>query len=141
MKLQIDKIVEAQTITIEEEIDFSERDLPFTLIEKARARLTFEDLGNREILVKGVIFAKLKLTCVICLDEFVEEIKIDVSETYVPARFISKGQSEERPIEELSEFTYNANYLDTYEIVKDNILEFLPPYPKCPKCASQSEKS
>uniref|UniRef100_A0A7C4Y3V4 DUF177 domain-containing protein n=1 Tax=Caldisericum exile TaxID=693075 RepID=A0A7C4Y3V4_9BACT len=137
MKLLIDRIIEESPLTIEESFDI--RDAPFKLATPAKAKLTFEDIGNREVLVKGVIIARLRLTCVVCLDEFEEELKIDVSETYVPKEYIEKG--EERPLEELSEFEYTGNYLDTYEIVKDNICEFLPPYPKCPKCASQNSKS
>jgi len=140
MKLEIQKIIDEEKVEVNETLDFSKVEMPAIVVEPVKAKLIFENLGNREILVRGEIQAKLRLTCVVCLDEFDEELKIEVNETYIPQTYV-ENRKEERPIEELSEFTYTGNFLDTFEIVRDNILEFIPPYPKCPKCATKSEKS
>lgn len=140
MKLQIERIINEEKIEVDEQIDFSHVEMPTKILEPVKAKLIFENLGNREILVKGEIDVKLMLTCVVCLDEFEEDLKIEVNETYIPETYIDT-KKEERPIEELNEFTYTGGYLDTMEIIKDNILEFIPPYPKCPKCALKSEES
>lgn len=140
MKLEIQKIIDEEKIEVNETLDFSNIDLPAKVVEPVKAKLVFESLGNREILVRGEIQAKLRLTCVVCLDEFDEELKIEVNETYIPQTYV-ENKKEERSIEELSEFTYTGNFLDTFEILRDNILEFIPPYPKCPKCIVKSEES
>jgi uncharacterized metal-binding protein YceD (DUF177 family) len=140
MKLEIQKIIDEEKVEVNETLDFSKVEMPAIVVEPVKAKLIFENLGNREILVRGEIQTKLRLTCVVCLDEFDEELKIEVNETYIPQTYV-ENRKEERPIEELSEFTYTGNFLDTFEIVRDNILEFIPPYPKCPKCATKSEKS
>ncbi|MGC9099736.1 MAG: YceD family protein [Caldisericum sp.] len=139
MKLQIDRIIDEGNIEIIEEIDFTDIEMPVKIIGPVKVHLNFENLGQREIRVTGEIFATLRLTCVVCLEEFDEKLKIEVDETYIPETLV-ENKKEERPIEELSEFTYKASYLDTFEIVRDNILEFIPPYPKCPKCLSKTEE-
>ncbi|BAL81126.1 YceD family protein [Caldisericum exile] len=139
MKLQIDRIINEEKIEIDEVIDFSNVSMPVKIVEPVKIHLNFENLGKREVRVSGEILATLRLTCVVCLEEFDEKLKIEVDETYIPETFI-ENRKEERPIEELSEFTYKGSYLDTFEIVRDNILEFIPPYPKCPKCASKTEE-
>lgn len=140
MKLEIQKIIDEEKVEVNETLDFSKVEMPAIVVEPVKAKLIFENLGNRGILLRGEIQAKLRLTCVVCLDEFDEELKIEVNETYIPQTYV-ENRKEERPIEELSEFTYTGNFLDTFEIVRDNILEFIPPYPKCPKCATKSEES
>ena len=140
MKLEIQKIIDEEKVEVNETLDFSKVEMPAMVVEPVKAKLIFENLGNREILVRGEIQAKLRLTCVVCLDEFDEELKIEVNETYIPQTYV-ENRKEERPIEELSEFTYTGNFLDTFGIVRDNILEFIPPYPKCPKCTTKSEES
>jgi len=140
MKIPIDRIVNEEKIEVSLDVDFSNAQVDFKLKGPAKAKLIFEHIGKREIRVSGEIEATLILTCVDCLDEFEYPLKIEVDETYSPYEKFDYTK-EERPIEELSEFSYHTNYLDVFEIVRDNILEFIPPYPKCPKCASKSNNT
>ncbi len=140
MKLIINKIIEEGSITVEESINFKEEELPFKLNDDAKLKLTFEHVQNREIRVYGAIEATFILTCVVCLNEFEYPIKIEVDEFYSPREFFDYSK-EERPIEELNKFTYTTNYLDTKDIVRDNLLEVLPPYPKCPKCSLETSEN
>lgn len=137
MKLEINKIINEKNIKIEESIDFSKEDALFKLTEPAKAQLCFEHIENGEIHVRGAIEAKILLTCVICLDEFPMDMIIKIDETYAPEKE-STPKNKEFTLSDLNEYAYKENYLDTAEIVKDNILESIPPYPKCPECSKNS---
>lgn len=137
MKLEINKIINEKNIKIEESIDFSKEDLPFKLTEPAKAKLCFEHIGDGGIHVRGAIEAKILLTCVICLNKFPMDMRIKIDETYVPEKENTQ-KNREFTLNDLNEFTYKENYLDTVEIVKDNILESIPSYPKCPECSTDS---
>ncbi len=137
MKLEINKVINEKNIKIEESIDFSKEDALFKLTEPAKAQLCFEHVGNGEIHVRGAIEAKILLTCVICLNEFPMDMIIKIDETYAPEKE-STPKNKEFTLSDLNEYTYKENYLDTAEIVKDNILESIPSYPKCPECSKNS---
>jgi hypothetical protein len=57
MKLEIQKIIDEEKVEVNETLDFSKVEMPAIVVEPVKAKLIFENLGNREILVRGEIQA------------------------------------------------------------------------------------
>lgn len=135
MILQVQKILNSKYIDIDEEID--KIPLPEGMktvgVINFRARISHGE--NYEIHMIGHLKAKVCIKCVVCLEDFEEDLDIDFNETYVPNNNDSPP-GVERPIEELDIFIYKDGYLDTDEIARDMLLGNISPYPTCTRCVS-----
>ncbi len=88
-----------------------------------------------EVHFKGHISAIVMLTCVRCLSKFKEQFEIDFKEIYLPKNLsITDVREKELSREDLDTFIYYSSYIDTSEIVRELLIEKIPPYPLCPKC-------
>ncbi|MGC9125825.1 MAG: YceD family protein, partial [Caldisericaceae bacterium] len=99
---------------------------------------TFSKFNDDEIALDGHLSAKVILRCVKCLDEFEEEISVDIIETYYPAGKVEEATNEDG-FNDLTRFVYNNAIIDLSDIVRDNLVAALPAYPVCPKCRAQGK--
>ena len=87
---------------------------------------------NRGILVRGRVSAPLRRTCARCLDPFVEEVTVDITEEYLPSIDPASGAPLAAPDPDEEALTIN----DHHEIELDRVLhdELLLTEPMVPLC-------
>jgi uncharacterized protein len=87
---------------------------------------------NRGILVRGRVKAPLRRTCGRCLDAFVEEVSVDVTEEYLPSVDPGSGAPLAAPAADEEALSIN----DHHEIELDRVLhdELLLTEPMVPLC-------
>ena len=93
-------------------------------------------IENREVGFKitGKFRVRVRLRCRRCLEFFDYELEGNINEMYTrkPRHFDEKVRLTE---EELSTFYYHGDEINVKEMVRQNILVSIPPYPLCkPNC-------
>ncbi len=138
MKIPIAKIRNNNILNIEEQIDIKGIGENAKLVKPAILKGLLKYAGSEEIYFEGTLYAEVELVCVRCLNKFVQKFEINFSETYIPKSFAT-SQSRERDVDlkELDVFTYNGNVIDTINIAREILIQYIPPYPICPVCRAE----
>ncbi len=138
MKIPIQRIKNNKEFEVREKLKNIDLGRSSFITSPAVLTGTLTYVGNQEIFFEGHLSAKVQLTCVHCLKEFEQSFEIDISESYIPSYFVNSGQSkEERSLSELDVLTYNGTFIDSAKIVRDILIEHIPPYPLCPECRAK----
>jgi uncharacterized metal-binding protein YceD (DUF177 family) len=128
MKIQVDQILNRDFIEIAEM--FSEIELleGVRLAEPIIFRGNLRSMENDEIGIDDKLSVKLVIKCIRCLDSFVENINIKILETYYSLYRVD-GTPNGDEFSNLSHFTNNNKIIDLDEIIRDNLVAAIPPYP------------
>ncbi len=141
MRIQLNNIKTSEEVKVNETINSSKIPLGenASLASPVRIKGVLRYAGSDEVYFEGTVFAKVRLTCVRCLEEFEQNFEIPFSESYVPAQFANVNPvKENRELEELDVLTYNGVFIDTVEIARQILIQYMPPYPLCPKCRAET---
>jgi len=91
---------------------------------------------NRGILVRGVIQAPLRRTCARCLDTYVEALRVEIAEEYLPTVDPEHGTPLEPPAPDEMALLIDARHqLDLTRVIHDELALAEPMHPLCrPDC-------
>jgi uncharacterized protein len=91
---------------------------------------------NRGILVRGTIEAPVRRTCARCLDPYVEAVRVDIAEEYLPTVDPEHGTPLEAPAAGETALPIDARHqLDLTSVMHDELALAEPMHPLCrPDC-------
>jgi uncharacterized protein len=91
---------------------------------------------NRGILVRGTIEAPVRRTCARCLDPYVETVRVDIAEEYLPSVDPEHGTALEAPAADETALPIDARHqLDLTSVMHDELALAEPMHPLCrPDC-------
>lgn len=91
---------------------------------------------NRGILVRGVIQAPLRRTCARCLDAYVEVLRVEIAEEFLPTVDLEHGTPLEPPAADEMALLIDARHqLDLTPVIHDELALAEPMHPLCrPDC-------
>lgn len=91
---------------------------------------------NRGILVRGTIEAPVRRTCARCLDPYVEAVRVDIAEEYLPTVDPEHGTPLEAPAADETALPIDARHqLDLTSVMHDELALAEPMHPLCrPDC-------
>lgn len=95
-----------------------------------KAVLRIEKKGP-EVFVDGLIAGQIELQCSRCLKEYRENIRSMVKVIYHPIEELNKEALVELKSEEMDIDFYKEGYIDTTDIIRDQILLNIPMKPLC----------
>jgi uncharacterized protein len=91
---------------------------------------------NRGILLRGTVDAPLRRTCARCLDPFVEEVRVQVSEEFLPTIDPISGAPLPSPAPDEAALSIDAQHaVDLGPVIHDELALSEPMHPLCrPDC-------
>jgi len=91
---------------------------------------------NRGILVRGAIQAPVRRTCARCLDPYVESVRVEIAEEYLPTVDPDHGRPLEPPAADETALPIDARHeLDLIPVMHDELALAEPMHPLCrPDC-------
>ena len=111
----------SKNVEIDEVLDIAEVDLKGNVY----ARLKFTNVKSR-IIVKGFVRFVMILNCVRCLKDYEFHHEFEFLEEFLPVDSEELVDDSKLSWEDLSRFTYDDDYLDVYDMIRQNILAEIP---------------
>lgn len=86
--------------------------------------------ASSRVLVSGIIKAPIILSCARCVENFTQDLEIEVHEEFLP---IGSPELEDEKLgwDNLSIFSYSNDELDLLEIIRQNVIASIPIKPLC----------
>jgi len=112
---------QGQDVEFEGQMTFDD----LSVADPVRIQVHLAQAGDR-IQVKGTVATGIVRACSRCACEFVAPITTPVEEYFIPAGSPEAQFQEELCAEEMNVFTYDENYIELGEVIRQNLIAAIP---------------
>lgn len=131
MKVCVSDIKETPGLTKDIHMEITDPLEELVLDGPVKVVLRVQGGGDGCFQVDGSVCAQVRLVCSRCAREYVENVKADVEERFVPASSAKLVDNEEVEAEDLCVFGYENDELEIDELARENLIASLPYRPLC----------